>query len=126
MSLLGICRYTKKHDGDEDYMENVSIIGCGTMGHSIALSAAWAGLPVKVYGINEKDLGNADKGLRSKLKVMMDNDVFSEQVAKRIRETNRVIYFIRRNDCPIYVYYRSDPRSVGNEKRNVQKNRKYC
>lgn len=67
-------------------MENVSIIGCGTMGHSIALSAAWAGLPVKVYGINEKDLENADKGLRSKLKVMMDNDVFSEQVAKRIRE----------------------------------------
>jgi len=67
-------------------MENVSIIGCGTMGHSIALSAAWAGLPVKVYGINEKDLENADKGLSSKLKVMIDNDVFSEQVAKRIRE----------------------------------------
>ncbi|TQR09266.1 3-hydroxyacyl-CoA dehydrogenase family protein [Psychrobacillus soli] len=67
-------------------MENVSIIGCGTMGHSIALSAAWAGLAVKVYGINEKDLENADKGLNSKLKVMTDNDVFNEETAKEIRE----------------------------------------
>ncbi|MFJ8066962.1 3-hydroxyacyl-CoA dehydrogenase family protein [Psychrobacillus sp. NPDC096426] len=67
-------------------MENVSIIGCGTMGHSIALSAAWAGLSVKVYGINEKDLENAEKGLHSKLKVMIDNDVFNEEVAKQIRE----------------------------------------
>ena len=107
-------------------MENVSIIGCGTMGHSIALSAAWAGLPVKVYGINEKDLGNADKGLRSKLKVMMDNDVFSEQVAKSIREKIELSTSLEETIAQIYVYYRSDPRSVGNEKRNVQKNRKYC
>ncbi|SER99559.1 3-hydroxyacyl-CoA dehydrogenase family protein [Psychrobacillus sp. OK032] len=67
-------------------MENVSIIGCGTMGHSIALSAAWAGISVKVYGINEKDLENADRGLRSKLTVMTDNDVFDEETAKQIRE----------------------------------------
>lgn len=67
-------------------MENVSIIGCGTMGHSIALSAAWAGLSVKVYGINEKDLENADKGLHSKLKVMTDNNVFTEETATKIRE----------------------------------------
>lgn len=67
-------------------MENVSIIGCGTMGHSIALSAAWAGQSVKVYGINEKDLENADKGLHNKLKVMTDNDVFDEATAKQIRE----------------------------------------
>ncbi|MFJ7969841.1 3-hydroxyacyl-CoA dehydrogenase family protein [Psychrobacillus sp. NPDC096389] len=67
-------------------MENVSIIGCGTMGHSIALSAAWAGLAVKVYGINEKDLENADKGLHSKLKVMTDNEVFDEETARQIRE----------------------------------------
>lgn len=67
-------------------MENVSIIGCGTMGHSIALSAAWAGLAVKVYGINEKDLENADKGLHSKLKVMTENDVFNEETAQQIRQ----------------------------------------
>lgn len=67
-------------------MENVSIIGCGTMGHSIALSAAWTGMSVNVYGVNEKDLENADKGLLSKLKVMIDNDVFNEEKAKQIRE----------------------------------------
>ncbi|GGA23117.1 3-hydroxyacyl-CoA dehydrogenase family protein [Psychrobacillus lasiicapitis] len=67
-------------------MENVSIIGCGTMGHSIALSAAWAGQSVKVYGINDKDLENAEKGLHNKLKVMTDNDVFDKATAKQIRE----------------------------------------
>ena len=65
-------------------MENVSIIGCGTMGHSIALSAAWAGMSVKVYGVNEKDIETAQKGLRNKLKVMVDNEVFNEEVAEQI------------------------------------------
>lgn len=67
-------------------MENVSIIGCGTMGHSIALSAAWAGMQVKVYGVNEKDIENAHKGLQNKLKVMTDNDVFDQEEANRIRQ----------------------------------------
>ena len=65
-------------------MENVSILGCGTMGHSIALSAAWAGLPVKVYGVSEQDLETAKKGLRNKLKVMKDNGLFDEKEASRI------------------------------------------
>ena len=40
-------------------MEKLSIIGCGTMGHSIALSAAWAGIEVKISGVNEQDLCNS-------------------------------------------------------------------
>lgn len=67
-------------------MENVSILGCGTMGHSIALSAAWAGLPVKVYGVNEQDLETAKKGLHNKLNVMKDNGLFDETEASRIME----------------------------------------
>jgi len=67
-------------------MEKISILGCGTMGHSIALSAAWAGQTVKVYGINDKDLENAAKGLRSKLKVMAENGLFDEAEAERIKE----------------------------------------
>ena len=65
-------------------MENVSILGCGTMGHSIALSAAWAGLPVKVYGVNDQDLETAKKGLHNKLKLMKDNGLFDEKEAARI------------------------------------------
>lgn len=65
-------------------MENVSILGCGTMGHSIALSAAWAGLPVKVYGVSDQDLETAKKGLHNKLKLMKDNGLFDEKEAARI------------------------------------------
>lgn len=67
-------------------MEKISILGCGTMGHSIALSAAWSGQIVKVYGINDKDLENAAKGLRNKLKVMTDNGLFDEPEIERIKD----------------------------------------
>ncbi|MET3657462.1 3-hydroxyacyl-CoA dehydrogenase family protein [Sporosarcina psychrophila] len=66
-------------------MEKLAIIGCGTMGHSIALSAAWAGIEVKISGVNEQDLATADKGLRNKLTVMVHNDLFNEAMAEEIR-----------------------------------------
>lgn len=66
-------------------MEKLSIIGCGTMGHSIALSAAWAGMEVKVSGINEEDIRRADQGLDNKLIVMTKNELFDEAEAKEIR-----------------------------------------
>ncbi len=67
-------------------MEKLAILGCGTMGHSIALSAAWAGIQVDVYGVNEQDIENAKKGLRNKLKVMTDNEVFSKEKSEEIFE----------------------------------------
>lgn len=66
-------------------MEKLSIIGCGTMGHSIALAAAWAGLDVRVSGMDEKDICNANKGLANKLHVMTKNELFDEEEAKKIR-----------------------------------------
>lgn len=65
-------------------MEKLSIIGCGTMGHSIALSAAWAGIEVQVYGMNEQDLAAADKGLHNKLTVMIHNELISELEGEEI------------------------------------------
>lgn len=66
-------------------MEKISIIGAGTMGHSIALSAAWSGQPVEVYGINDQDIENANRGLANKLKVMAANGLFSIEKAEEIR-----------------------------------------
>lgn len=66
-------------------MEKLAILGAGTMGHSIALSAAWAKYEAIVYGINEQDLANADKGLAQKLKVMAENGLFGETEARDIR-----------------------------------------
>lgn len=67
-------------------MEKLSIIGCGTMGHSIALAAAWARIDVKVFGMHEQDIEKADKGLWNKLQVMVENDLFSMEEAKDIRK----------------------------------------
>ena len=66
-------------------MEKISILGSGTMGHSIALSAAWSGQQVKVYGINEQDVENADKGLNNKIQVMVDNGLFDAADGSRIK-----------------------------------------
>ncbi|WP_434401557.1 3-hydroxyacyl-CoA dehydrogenase NAD-binding domain-containing protein [Planococcus sp. 11815] len=70
-------------------MEKLTILGAGTMGHSIALSAAWSGQTPTVYGINEQDVANADKGLAQKLAVMADNGLFDENEAQEIRERIR-------------------------------------
>lgn len=65
-------------------MKKLSVIGCGTMGHSIALSAAWSGIDVEVYGINEQDIKKAIESLRMKLEVMVEGDLFSNEVSARI------------------------------------------
>ncbi len=67
-------------------MENIMILGAGTMGHSIALSAAWANQTVNVYGIDKHDIENAAKGLNNKLKVMSENGLFTSEQANEIRK----------------------------------------
>jgi 3-hydroxybutyryl-CoA dehydrogenase len=65
-------------------MEKLSIIGCGTMGHSIALSAAWAGMEVKETGTSEGELDRAAIGLETKLKVMIENGLIDLREGKDI------------------------------------------
>ncbi|AQU80112.1 MULTISPECIES: 3-hydroxyacyl-CoA dehydrogenase NAD-binding domain-containing protein [Planococcus] len=77
-------------------MEKISILGAGTMGHSIALSAAWAGETVTVYGIDEQDLSNADRGLHNKLKVMTDNKLVTVDQAEEIRQRIQLTTFLEK------------------------------
>lgn len=65
-------------------MEKISIIGSGTMGHSIALSVAWAGHSVTVNGISEEELKKAAKGIEQKLSVMVKNDLFTNEESARV------------------------------------------
>jgi 3-hydroxybutyryl-CoA dehydrogenase len=51
-------------------MEKLGIIGCGTMGHSIALTAAWSGLPVKLYGLTGSETEKAQEDIIEKLKML--------------------------------------------------------
>lgn len=50
--------------------ERISIIGSGTMGHSLAVSAAMAGLDVDVWGFDEQDIARAKNGIAEKLEIM--------------------------------------------------------
>ncbi|MGX9135645.1 3-hydroxyacyl-CoA dehydrogenase family protein [Rummeliibacillus sp. JY-2-4R] len=72
-------------------MEKISIIGCGTMGHSIAISIAWAGSNVNIYGINDTDVEKANKSLAFKLNVMVENEVFTKELAESIKK--KIIFF---------------------------------
>lgn len=67
-------------------MERIAIIGCGTMGHSIALSAAWAGYDVTMHGIAVEELKNALAGMESKLQVLIDNDLLTIEEAKAVKD----------------------------------------
>ncbi|WP_264739786.1 3-hydroxyacyl-CoA dehydrogenase family protein [Cytobacillus firmus] len=67
-------------------MEKIAVLGCGTMGHSIALNAAWAGLSVKMQGISEADLEQGWTNMLKKLEVMLDNGILSDSEAAQIQE----------------------------------------
>ncbi|MFC7365003.1 MULTISPECIES: 3-hydroxyacyl-CoA dehydrogenase family protein [Bhargavaea] len=67
-------------------MEKLAVIGSGTMGHSIALNAAWRDMDVKMYATNEEDIRRAEQGIIQKLRTMTDNGLFSSEEAKSIRK----------------------------------------
>lgn len=67
-------------------MERLSIIGCGTMGSSIALSAAWAGITVKLYGINPAEINKAVAAIREKTDILLENELVNIQSAADIQQ----------------------------------------
>jgi 3-hydroxybutyryl-CoA dehydrogenase len=67
-------------------LERIAVLGCGTMGHSIALNAAWAGLSVTMQGISDADLEQGWTNMLKKLEVMLNNGILSESEAGHIQE----------------------------------------
>lgn len=67
-------------------MGNITIIGAGTMGHSIALSAAWSGQSVSIFGVDARDLETAQKGFETKLRLMADNELIDNEQTKEMAE----------------------------------------
>ena len=65
-------------------MEKLGIIGCGTMGHSIALAAAWAEIPVRVHGLNDTEIQRAQKGVGDKLRLLQHNGIIKESAIAEI------------------------------------------
>lgn len=62
------------------------MIGCGTMGHSITLSAAWAGYDVKMQGIDGADIARGMESMGLKLQVLIQNGLIDEVEAQVIRD----------------------------------------
>ena len=80
-------------------MEKLTVIGSGTMGHSITLSAAWAGINVNMYGLTETDSAAGINAIRKKLEGLVAHDLihFKEVkgILKNIRLTNSIDDAIR-------------------------------
>lgn len=72
-------------------MEKLAVIGCGTMGHSIALNAAWAGIPVVIQGIDNADTARAWQGIEEKLQLLLLHGLLQEKesILAKIRLTKK-------------------------------------
>ncbi|MDD1515721.1 3-hydroxyacyl-CoA dehydrogenase family protein [Priestia megaterium] len=70
--------------------EELAIIGSGTMGHSIALSASIAGFNVKIWGIDDSDIQRGKQGIDEKLNLLTMYEVVDSNEIKNIKER---IYF---------------------------------
>ncbi|MDV6379155.1 3-hydroxyacyl-CoA dehydrogenase NAD-binding domain-containing protein [Sporosarcina sp. GW1-11] len=77
-------------------MEKIAVIGCGTMGHSIALSAAWAGFDVMMYGISDEELERAFDSIENKLHVLMANDLLTSDDLLTVRDRVTTVTTIER------------------------------
>ncbi|AXI00594.1 3-hydroxyacyl-CoA dehydrogenase family protein [Sporosarcina sp. PTS2304] len=72
-------------------MEEIAVIGCGTMGHSIALSAAWAGYEVTLYGISTEELEQAMISIENKLHVLIANDLLTDGELLTVRNKIKAV-----------------------------------
>jgi 3-hydroxybutyryl-CoA dehydrogenase len=65
-------------------MESLTVIGSGTMGHTITLSAAWAGVKVKMYGLTEADAVAGMNAIRKKVAVLVLSDLIDACEVEKI------------------------------------------
>jgi 3-hydroxybutyryl-CoA dehydrogenase len=69
-------------------MEKLTVIGSGTMGHSITLSAAWAGINVNMYGLTETNSAAGINAIRKKLEGLVVHDLIHFNEVKGFLKTS--------------------------------------
>jgi 3-hydroxybutyryl-CoA dehydrogenase len=67
-------------------MEKLSVLGAGLMGHTIALTGAWAGIDVVMQGVDGADLDRAEKGLHNKLSLLYESGLIKVNEIVEIRD----------------------------------------
>ncbi|PZE22741.1 3-hydroxyacyl-CoA dehydrogenase family protein [Paenibacillus xerothermodurans] len=77
--------------------EQLSVIGAGLMGHSIALTAAWAGLSVKVWSVDSQDISRATAGVQEKLTILESNGLVTPD--ERAAIAGRIAFTVSLEHC---------------------------
>src|SRR5690625_983749 len=67
-------------------MEKVSVIGTGTMGHSISLGLALSHLEVTMIGIDDADIKKGINSIDEKINILIQNDIIPIEEKKRIQQ----------------------------------------
>ena len=65
-------------------MNKISIIGAGTMGHSIAITVAWRNLSTHIYAINEREAERAAESIQKKIDILVKSELLSEDGSKQL------------------------------------------
>jgi 3-hydroxybutyryl-CoA dehydrogenase len=71
-------------------MEQLTVIGSGTMGHSIALNAAWMGMDVVMQCLSKAEIDQAMQGIELKLQVLKSNGLANDSIWSRIITTTDI------------------------------------
>lgn len=83
-------------------MRQISIIGAGTMGHSIALTVAWRNLSATIYAMDEKEVERATASIQQKVDTLVHSELLSEgdsiQLLRNIRFTTSLMDCIKGTD----------------------------
>ena len=83
-------------------MNKISIIGAGTMGHSIALTAAWRNLSARVHAMDEQEIERATESIRVKVDTLVQNGLMPEdegnQLLRNIHFTTSLVDCIKGAD----------------------------
>lgn len=77
--------------------ERLAIIGAGTMGHSIALSAAMAGFEVSIWGMDLQDIQRGKDGVSEKIGLLSEYEVVHPDDKETIQ--NRIHFTTSLQEC---------------------------
>lgn len=107
-------------------MEKITIIGTGTMGHSIALSIAWADLPVTIYALNDNESEGALLGIKEKAAVLIENKVLNESEFHKLQQHIHVTKDLKAATKDATIIIEAAPENLQLKQTLLQEIETYC
>lgn len=107
-------------------MERVTILGTGTMGHSIAISVAEAKYPVTIYGLNDEEIDQAISGIQQKMTVLIENQVFNQEEYHSLFEHIRFSKNLQEATEDASIIIEAIPENIELKQNVLQEIERYC